>query len=272
MIAKPYSPNLGAVITGIDLSKPISDTELNFIKDTFHKFQVLFFQEQHEITPANQIALGKYFGALHIHPAAPKMKDYPEIFEIHTHKDSKISNGAEDFHSDVSCDVEPPLGTMLQLHILPDYGGDTMFANMYMAYNKLSEKMKIFLGDLNAVHESEHFYKDRYENNDVIGKNKKYPSAIHPIVRTHPITKKKALYVNKFFTTRVEGLNIEESKLILNFLFQHCEKTDFQIRYRWNENDMAFWDNRCTLHKAIWDYHPMERKGRRVTIKGTIPY
>ena len=102
--------------------------------------------------------------------------------------------------------------------------------------------------------------------------NKQYPSAIHPIVRTHPVTKKKALYVNKFFTTRIQGLNIEESKMILNYLFQHCEKTDFQIRYRWNKNDMAFWDNRCTLHKAIWDYHPMERKGRRVTIKGTIPY
>ena len=272
IIVKPYAPNIGAIIKGIDLSKKISDYELNFIKDSFYKFQVLFFQEQAEISPENQIILGKYFGELHIHPAAPKMKNYPEIFEIHTHKDSKISNGAEDFHSDVSCDAEPPLGTMLQLHILPDYGGDTMFANMYMAYDTLSDKMKIFLGDLNAVHESEHFYKDRYENNDVKDKNKKYPSAIHPIVRTHPITKKKALYVNKFFTTRVEGLNIEESKLILNFLFQHCEKTDFQIRYRWNENDMAFWDNRCTLHKAIWDYHPMERKGRRVTIKGTIPY
>ena len=272
IIVKPYAPNIGAIIKGIDLSKKILDYELNLIKDAFHKFQVLFFQEQAEISPENQIILGKYFGELHIHPTAPKMKKYPEIFEIHTHKDSKISNGAEDFHSDVSCDLEPPLGTMLQLHILPDYGGDTMFANMYMAYDTLSDKMKIFLGDLNAVHESEHFYKDRYENNDVRDKNKKYPSAIHPIVRTHPITKKKALYVNKFFTTRVEGLNVEESKLILNFLFQHCEKTDFQIRYRWNKNDMAFWDNRCTLHKAIWDYHPMERKGRRVTIKGTIPF
>ena len=135
IIVKPYAPNIGAIIKGIDLSKKISDYELNFIKDSFYKFQVLFFQEQAEISPENQIILGKYFGELHIHPAAPKMKNYPEIFEIHTHKDSKISNGAEDFHSDVSCDAEPPLGTMLQLHILPDYGGDTMFANMYMAYD-----------------------------------------------------------------------------------------------------------------------------------------
>ena len=269
---KPYAPNIGGVITGVDLSKDISDYEQNFIKEAFHKYQVLFFQEQLEISPENHIKLGKCFGDLHIHPAAPKMKSFPEIFEIHTHKDSKISNGAEDFHSDVSCDTEPPLGTMLQLHILPQYGGDTMFSNMYMAYDSLSKPMQNFLNGLRASHESEHFYRNRYENQDQLDPKKKYPSAFHPIVRTHPETKKKALYINKFFTTRIEGLSKQESKLILEYLFNHCEKTDFQIRYRWNKNDMAFWDNRCTLHKAIWDYHPMERKGRRVTIKGTIPF
>jgi taurine dioxygenase len=269
---KPYAPNIGGVITGVDLSKDISDYEQDFIKEAFHKYQVLFFQEQLEISPENHIKLGKCFGDLHIHPAAPKMKSFPEIFEIHTHKDSKISNGAEDFHSDVSCDTEPPLGTMLQLHILPQYGGDTMFSNMYMAYDSLSKPMQNFLNGLRASHESEHFYRNRYEKQDQLDPKKKYPSAIHPIVRTHPETKKKALYINKFFTTRIEGLSKQESKLILEYLFNHCEKTDFQIRYRWNKNDMAFWDNRCTLHKAIWDYHPMERKGRRVTIKGTIPY
>ena len=269
---KPYAPNIGGVITGVDLSKDISDYEQDFIKEAFHKYQVLFFQEQLEISPENHIKLGKCFGDLHIHPAAPKMKSFPEIFEIHTHKDSKISNGAEDFHSDVSCDTEPPLGTMLQLHILPQYGGDTMFSNMYMAYDSLSKPMQNFLNGLKASHESEHFYRNRYEKQDQLDPKKKYPSAIHPIVRTHPETKKKALYINKFFTTRIEGLSKQESKLVLEYLFSHCEKTDFQIRYRWNKNDMAFWDNRCTLHKAIWDYHPMERKGRRVTIKGTIPY
>ncbi len=269
---KPYAPNIGGVITGVDLSKDISDYEQNFIKEAFHKYQVLFFQEQLEISPENHIKLGKCFGDLHIHPAAPKMKSFPEIFEIHTHKDSKISNGAEEFHSDVSCDTEPPLGTMLQLHILPQYGGDTMFSNMYMAYDSLSKPMQNFLNGLRASHESEHFYRNRYEKQDQLDPKKKYPSAIHPIVRTHPETKKKALYINKFFTTKIEGLSKQESNLILEFLFNHCEKTDFQIRYIWNKNDMAFWDNRCTLHKAIWDYHPMERKGRRVTIKGTIPF
>ena len=266
---KNYAPNLGAVIKGIDLSKEISNSEQKIIRDAFHKYLVIFFQEQSEISPVNHIKLGKYFGDLHIHPAAPKMKNYPEIFEIHTDKNSKISNGAEDFHSDVSCEKEPPLGTMLQLHILPECGGDTMFANMYMAYDALSNPMKKFLNNLYASHESEHFYRGRYNK---INENIKYPSSIHPVVRTHPVTNKKALYVNRFFTTKIKGLNKDESSMILNYLFEHCEKTDFQIRYRWQQNDMAFWDNRCTLHKAIWDYFPNERKGRRVTIKGDKPY
>ena len=269
---RPFAPNLGAVITNIDLSNDITYVELEVIRDAFHKFQVLFFQNQSEISPENHIKLGRCFGDLHIHPAAPKMKNYPEIFEINTDKNSKIANGAEDFHSDVSCDTEPPLGTMLQLHTLPECGGDTMFANMYMAYEALSKPMQVFLGKLKASHESEHFYKGRYQNKNEVDRNKEYPSAIHPIIRTHPETGKKAIYVNKFFTTRIKGLADQESKLILDYLFSHIEKTEFQIRYKWNKNDMAFWDNRCTIHKALWDYFPNERKGRRVTIKGSVPY
>ena len=269
---KPFAPNLGAVITNIDLSNDINDAELKGIRDAFHKFQVLFFQNQSEISPENHIKLGRCFGDLHIHPAAPKMKNYPQIFEINTDKNSKIANGAEDFHSDVSCDIEPPLGTMLQLHILPECGGDTMFANMYMAYEALSNPMQKFLSDLKASHESEHFYRGRYKTESNAESKTEYPSAIHPVIRTHPETGKKAIFVNKFFTTRIVGLEPQESKFILDFLFSHIEKTEFQIRYRWNKNDMAFWDNRCTIHKALWDYFPNERKGRRVTIKGDIPF
>ena len=269
---KPFAPNLGAVITNVNLSNDINDAELKGIRDAFHKFQVLFFQNQSEISPENHIKLGRYFGDLHIHPAAPKMKNYPQIFEINTDKNSKIANGAEDFHSDVSCDMEPPLGTMLQLHILPECGGDTMFANMYMAYEALSNPMQKFLSDLKASHESEHFYRGRYKTESNGESKTEYPSAIHPIIRTHPETGKKAIFVNKFFTTRIVGLEPQESKFILDFLFSHIEKTEFQIRYRWNKNDMAFWDNRCTIHKALWDYFPHERKGRRVTIKGDKPF
>ena len=269
---KPFAPNLGAVITNVDLSNDLNDAELRGIRDAFHKYQVLFFQNQSEISPRNHIKLGRCFGELHIHPAAPKMKNYPQIFEINTDKNSKIANGAEDFHSDVSCDIEPPLGTMLQLHILPECGGDTMFANMYMAYEALSNPMQKFLSDLKASHESEHFYRGRYKTESNGESKTEYPSAIHPVIRTHPETGKKAIFVNKFFTTRIVGLEPQESKFILDFLFSHIEKTEFQIRYRWNKNDMAFWDNRCTIHKALWDYFPHERKGRRVTIKGDIPF
>jgi len=271
ILVKQYSPNLGGVVTGLDISKPLSIPELKFIKKAFNQFQVLFFQKQSEIPPEIQVRLGKSFGPLHEHPAAPTMKGYPEIFEIHTHKNSKISNGTENFHSDVSCDTEPPLGTMLQLHILPECGGDTMFVNMYSAYDTLSKVMKKFLGSLRAWHESDHFYKGRYTERGVSDENISYPSSLHPIIRIHPGTKRKALFVNRMFTTRIEGLEKEESNTLLKFLFDHSEQIAFQIRYRWNKNDMAFWDNRCTLHKAIWDYHPMERKGRRVTIKGDRP-
>ena len=265
-----YSPNLGAVITGVDLSKEINEDQFKDIHKAFLDNQVLFFQNQNEILPEIHLKLGKLFGELHVHPAAPSMPGYPEIFEIHAHKNSKVANG-EFWHSDVSCDIEPPLGTMLQLHILPETGGDTMFSDMYSAYNELSDKYKSLLNGLIAIHESEHLYSGRYEDRGVNKDNIKTPVANHPLIRTHPITGKKAIYVNRTFTTGIEGMNKNESSSILEFLFEHCEHVNFQIRYRWNKNDMAFWDNRCTMHRAIWDYWPNERKGRRVTIKGDKP-
>ena len=265
-----YSPNLGAIITGVDLSKEINENQFKDIHKAFLDNQVLFFQNQNEIAPEIHLKLGKLFGELHVHPAAPSMPGYPEIFEIHAHKNSKVANG-EFWHSDVSCDIEPPLGTMLQLHILPETGGDTMFSDMYSAYNELSDKYKSLLDGLIAIHESEHLYSGRYEDRGVNRDNIKTPVANHPLIRTHPITGKKAIYVNRTFTTGIEGMNKNESSSILEFLFEHCEHVNFQIRYRWNKNDMAFWDNRCTMHRAIWDYWPNERKGRRVTIKGDKP-
>ncbi|MEE2774843.1 MAG: TauD/TfdA family dioxygenase [Pseudomonadota bacterium] len=270
MIVKPYCPNLGATVTGIDLSKDIDDQQLLQIKEAFLKYHVLFFQEQKEIKPELQIKLGQKFGKLHMHPAAPTMLDYPEIFEIHADKNSKIANG-EFWHSDVSCDLEPPLGTMLQLQIVPQSGGDTMFANMNQAYERLSDHFKKFLTGLSARHESEHIYRGRYSDRGVDDTEIEYPKAIHPIIRTHPDTKQKSIFVNRTFTTQIEGLTKFESDRILEALFTHCEHIDFQIRYKWHLYDLVFWDNRCTMHRAIWDYWPMERKGRRVTIEGTAP-
>ncbi len=265
-----YSPALGAEVRGVELAGGLDEETYVEIRRAFLEHQVLFFKDQAEISPAVQVEVGRKFGALHVHPAAPSMTGHPEVFEIHAHKDSKVANG-EFWHSDVSCDEIPPLGTMLQIHVLPEIGGDTLFANMYTAYETLSEPMRRLLEGLTATHGSEHVYRGRYSDRGVDDHGKVYPQAVHPVVRTHPETRRKALYVNRTFTTRINELASSESDALLELLFTHSEQIDFQVRFRWQRNDLAFWDNRCTMHHAVWDYWPHERKGRRVTIKGDRP-
>lgn len=267
---RPYAPNLGAEIRGVLLAEGVNEEQFEEIRRAYLDHQVLFFKDQEEISPEKHVEFGRRFGELHAHPAAPAMEGHPEIFEIHAHKDSKIANG-EFWHSDVSCDEKPPLGTMLQLHILPPSGGDTMFSDMYGAYETLSQPIRDMLDGLTALHQSEHIYLGRYSDRGQKDSEIDCPSAVHPVVRTHPDTQRRALYVNRTFTTRISELSEVESREILNMLFDHAEHIDFQIRFRWERNDMAFWDNRCCMHRAIWDYWPEERKGRRVTVEGDRP-
>lgn len=265
------SPNIGAEVRGVDLANGLTAAEFAEVERAFHEHQVIFFKDQSRIAPDVQVEIGKMFGPLHFHPAAPHLEGYPPIFVIHAHKDSKVANG-EGWHTDVSCDTEPPLGTMLQMHILPSAGGDTMFASMYGAYDTLSPAMQSFLEGLTASHESEHIYRGRYSDRGVDDADKVYPSAVHPVVRTHPATGRKALYVNGGFTTRINELSKAESRNLLDFLFRHMEEQLMVTRFRWSENDVALWDNRCVQHRALWDYWPEERKGHRVTIKGDRPF
>jgi len=267
---RPYAPNLGAEVRGIEIAQGVSEDQFAEIRAAFLEHQVLFFKDQSEIPPDKHVEFGKLFGDLHAHPAAPAMPGHPEIFVIHAHKESKIANG-EFWHSDVSCDEEPPLGTMLQLHLLPPSGGDTLFSDMYGAYETLSKPMQQLLTGLTATHESRHVYPGRYSDRGQDDNEIECPSAVHPVVRTHPDTGRKALYVNRTFTTRINELSDNESRVVLGMLFDHAESIEFQIRFRWSLNDMAFWDNRCCMHYAIWDYWPEERKGRRVTIRGDKP-
>ena len=268
---RPYAPNLGAEVRGIDLAEGLSEEQFAEVHHAFLDNQVLFFKEQSPIPPEKHVAIGRMFGELHFHPAAPGKDGFPEIFEIHAHAKSKIANG-EFWHSDVSCDEEPPLGTMLQIQILPECGGDTMFADSYAAWDALSEPLRTMLDGMNGIHESEHIYRGRYSDRGMDDAGKVYPRALHPVARTHPETGRKALYINRGFTTGIDGLELDESDALLDFLLTHSEKVDFQIRFRWERNDMAFWDNRCTMHRALWDYWPAERKGHRVTIKGDRPF
>ncbi len=270
MQVTPLTTALGAQIDGVDLTH-LSDQQFAELDEAFTKHSVLFFRDQAELTPAQQVEFASRFGPLHTHPAAPTLEDHPEVFVIHAHAQSKVANG-NGWHTDVSCDEHPPLATMLQMHTLPPCGGDTLFSSMYSAFETLSPAMQALLLTLKARHESEHIYRGRYADRGVDDSGRSYPSATHPVVRSHPKSGRLALYVNPSFTTRIEGLHTDESEALLNMLYEHQQRPEFQVRWQWSKNAIALWDNRCTQHFALWDYWPEERKGHRVTIKGEQPY
>ncbi len=262
------TPIIGAEIGGVDLSRPISNRTMDEIHRALAENLVIFFRDQH-ITGEQQLAFGRQFGELHLHPAAPHEPGHPELMIIKADANSTRANG-EGWHSDVSCDEEPPMGSILYIKQCPPRGGDTLFANMYAAYEALSDRMKAYLEGLVAVHDGEPVYRGLYSNLGVADKPV-YPRAEHPVVRTHPVTGRRALYVNRGFTTRILGVPNDESAAILGYLFDHVEDELFQCRFRWRENSIAFWDNRCAQHRAMWDYWPHARYGNRVTIKGERP-
>ena len=261
------TPVIGAEIGGVDLSRPLGNHAIEEIHRALAEHLVIFFRDQ-QMTADQHLAFGRLFGDLHIHPAAPSVPGRPELMIIHTDKDSPRANG-EGWHSDVSCDAEPPMGSILHIKTCPSEGGDTLFASMYAAYEALSERMQRYLEGLTAIHDGEG-YRGLYANLGVKDKAS-YPRAEHPVVRTHPVTGRKALYVNRGFTRRIVGIPADESDGILRYLFDHAENPLFQCRFRWRPNSVAFWDNRCVQHRAMWDYWPQTRSGYRVTVKGDRP-
>ena len=270
MEVQPVTAVIGAEVLGADLEN-LTDSQFAEIEQAYTDHLVLFFRDQPPLSPEAHLSFAQRFGELHIHPIAPGPSDHPEIMTIHADANSKYADG-NNWHTDVSCDVEPPLGSCLQLRVLPPVGGDTLFANMYAAYETLSPMMQYFLSDKTAIHESEHVYRGRYADRGVDDTGKVYPSAEHPVVRTHPRSRRQSLYVNPSFTTKINGLTKAESKAVLQMLFAHQQRPEFQVRFKWSENAIAFWDNRCTQHFAIWDYWPNERLGHRVTVKGERPF
>ena len=258
----------GAEVHGIDLSQPLGAEVVDVLSNALAEHCVLFFHEQ-SMTPAQQKALGRHFGELHIHPAWPRLVDgHPEVMEIYADENTRRIAG-EDWHSDVSCDREPPLGTILQMLEVPPVGGDTLFANMYAAYESLSTPMRRLLDGMTAIHDGEYVYRGRYDGADDEGKT--FPRSEHPVGRTHPVSGRKALFVNRLFTTRIVQLSKRESDAVLGFLVEHAASPMFQCRFRWRPGSVAFWDNRCAQHYALWDYYPNRRRGLRVTIKGDRP-
>ncbi len=265
---EPMSPVIGAEISGVDLSAPMTPDVFEALHAALLMHLVLFFRDQ-ALSFSQHMALGRHFGDLHIHPAAPKDADYPEILVVHADGTVKFVAG-DVWHSDVSCDVEPPMGSILRIEQVPTSGGDTLFASMYAAYAALSDRIQRLLGELTAVHDGQQYYVGRYGGGNL--RDGAYPAAELPAVRTHPVTGRQALYVNAGFTTRFKELKQAESDALLSFLLRHCAAPEFQCRFGWRQNSVAFWDNRCTQHLAIWDYYPQTRHGYRVTIKGDRPF
>ncbi|MCE7798010.1 TauD/TfdA family dioxygenase [Sphingobium sufflavum] len=262
---RPMTKRIGAEIFGVDLSQPLGNQAYSEIHTALMQHQVIFFRDQ-ALTHDAHKAFARSFGDLAIHSGVKGLDDHPEVVAIHADENSKFVAG-EKWHSDLSCDPEPPMGSILHMHTLPDHGGDTLFASMYAAYDALSPAMKRFLEPLTAVHDGNHVYKAIFPDS-----TKTYPCNSHPVVRTHPVTGRKLLFVNSSYTTRVNELSKEESQAILAFLFQHVQNPNFHVRFRWQRDSLAFWDNRCTQHFAVWDYFPDVRSGYRVTVAGDKPF
>lgn len=262
------TPIIGAEIFDIDLSRPLSVAQLQEVHRALAENQVIFFREQN-ITKEQHLAFGSLFGDFHIHPAAPHVEGLHALMKIHADEQSSRANG-EVWHTDVSCDVIPPMGSILHIHTCPPQGGDTLFASMYAAYEALSERMKNYLNGMTAFHDGEHVYRGTYQNLGVTDKPT-YPHAVHPVVRTHPVTGRQALYVNRGFTSHLLGVPKDESAGVLRYLYEHIENPLFQCRFRWRQHSIAFWDNRCVQHRAMWDYWPHTRSGHRVTVAGDLP-
>jgi len=262
------TPHIGAEIGGVDLSRPLGNQQFQEVHDALMDNLVIFFRDQH-LTHDQHKDFGRLFGNLAIHPASPHAPEgHPEILTIHADENSKHVAG-EEWHSDVSCDDTPPMGSILYLTEIPPTGGDTLFASMYAAYEALSPPIKQLIEGLTATHDGEPVDRGRF---GYAAGDKGFPRAEHPVVRTHPVTGRKALFVNGNFTTRINGLSKLESDALLAMLCRHAETLEFQCRFRWQPNSVAFWDNRCVQHHAMWDYFPRRRHGFRVTIEGDKPF
>jgi taurine dioxygenase len=262
---RTLTPHIGAEITGIDLSKPLDARQEADVRRALGDWMVLVFRDQH-LTREQHKEFGRVFGHLHTHPMqkAGHRGGDPEILPVVTTGDSPYTAG-EGWHTDVTCDPVPPFGSMLYVRETPEGGGgDTLYADMYLAWELLSPPVQRMLEGLSAVHDGALPYVGAYRTKPPEGG---YPRSTHPVVTRHPETGRKILYVNSGFTTHIKGLSPRESRGILDLLFRHIDSTPkLTCRVQWKPNTLTFWDNRCTQHHAVWDYRPQMRRGERVSI------
>lgn len=271
--ARKLAGALGAELTGVNLSQPLSKDAAAEIRALFLEHQVIFFRDQ-PLTPSQYMAFAQAFGEPVEYPLVKGLEDFPKIIEVKKLEHERAAFGAI-WHTDTAYLERPPMGSMLIAREIPPYGGDTLFASMTAAYEALSEGMKRMLEGLKAVNSSakadaSKTREDRIKSSGT-EEARKQLSAQHPVVRTHPETGRKALYVNRGHTVRFCGMTEEESRPLLEYLYQHQISAEFTCRFSWRVNSIGFWDNRCAQHNPVNDYHGHRRVMHRITLAGDVP-
>lgn len=265
----PLSGALGAEVRGVDLAD-LDDATFASLHAAWLRHQVLFFRDQ-KLTPDEHKAFGLRFGPLQVHPFLHSRKDegHPEIVVLES--DEKRPYVAAGWHTDVTFSERPPLASILRAVDVPSYGGDTMWSSCTAAYDALSGTLQRLLSDLHAVHDTAKTFSRRLYPSEKHPDAEKIPSAVHPVVRTHPETGRKGLFVNPAFTSHIEGMRRAESDALLGFLYQHMVSPEMVCRFHWEPNSLAIWDNRVTQHRVVADNVTAYRRMERVTVDGERP-
>jgi taurine dioxygenase len=262
--------HLGAEVSGVDFSKAQSNSNHTILFDALMENEVLVFPEI-DITVEEQSAFGKQFGELSVHPFSPNDADMPELI-ILDNDGERPPLATDIWHSDETFREVPPMGTILRARIVPEVGGDTVFASMTAAFEGLSDRWQCFLTGLEAVHDFKPFRRlysgDPASRDKLHAMEEQFPNPVHPVVRLHPVTGKKVIFVSPQFTLLIKGMTESESQSILDMLYRLTEVPEYQFRVGWKPGTMVFWDNRSTQHYAARDYLPHRRRMERVTLRG----
>ncbi len=267
--AEPLSPTVGAEIGGVALAEPMDDETFDEIHRALLEYKVIFFRDQN-VTREQHVAFARRFGGLETHPFVPHRDGHPEVMVLK--KNDRIGGYENVWHSDVTWRLAPSLGSVLLAREVPAVGGDTLFCDMYAAYEGLDDDVRAALDGLRAVHDFTRTFGRFLSQEELAKKQQEFPPAEHPVVRTHPETGRKGLYVNAAFTSHIVGMEPAESDRVLALLYRQATVPEYQCRFRWRPYSVAFWDNRAVQHYANSDYHPQRRVMERVTIIGDKPY
>ena len=264
--------SLGAEIHGLDLKAPVAEATFKAFEAALVEHKVLVLRDQH-LTTEQHVRFSRMFGELEVHPMRPQ-GEFPEILVLDNHKDNPVLS-TDVWHSDTTFRKNPTKYTILRCQIMPELGGDTLWANMEAAYAGLSDIFRGMIAGLRAVHDFQNFrvlFKNTDEDRAKLHRMEDmFPNPSHPVVRTHPVTGRKSIYVNPQFTLRIEGMAPAESRAILDVLFAQARVPEYQFRLRWAPGTIVFWDNRSTQHYAANDYYPARRRMERTAVVGEVP-